>query len=759
MDHFPQAGASGCGVPKRRTPRAVLLAAAAFFASTLTNSSFIRAANEQDPVSGHANAEQNPTQRSAAADVARDLYGDPLPAGAVLRLGTIRLRHANSVLSVAFSPNGEILATVAALDPRIQMWDVQTGRLIRTLLGSDADPPRRAIFSPNGARLAAVGTGGGVQLWDVASGLELREASRVQEQEGPVTIAFAPDGRHFAVTGDRGAIRLWDADSSGRQRLLADLGNRARGVYALAFSSDGKLLACGVDGDIRLLNAETGAAVGKFENAHDHEILNLAFGLDGKTLFSAGDSEYHDIPGTRNSVRCTPRLRMWEVATGKVVREFTHTPPETGPCAAALSRDGRTLASRQANSLMVWDVATGQMKQKIPGFWLPAPARAKPIHIRWAFAGNGVAISPDGTRVASISAPLHAVTIWDAATGRPAPDFSDSHFECITGLACSPDGKRIVTGGGEDGTIRLWDSASSATLHTFVLGDAFPCEVRSVGFSPDGKSIFAGGPNSKDEQYTGIVRIWDVESGATRLELRPDVEVSGVAFSHDGSHLAIATSNFREFFGVKGGGKQPPRERTLLIVDAKTGAERQRIKLGGYVKALAFAANGINVSVVAEGGRVSTWDIATGELRHTSAARAMPARMQFSALWAATISDDGSLVAVTRNSSPVATLWDCAQGTQVGQIDLPSEGERDSASVVAISSDKRVLASASLGNEDRGTEKRSIRLWDLHTGRLLKRFARPLANRVKSLVFTPDGRRLISGMSDGTCLVWDVSKL
>ena len=478
-----------------------------------------------------------------------------------MRLGTIRLRHASNILSVAFSPNGQTLATVASLDPRIQLWEVRTGRLTRTLVGSLADMPRLAGFSTNGARLVAACQSGGMQLWDVASGLELREASKVQEQEGHVAIAFAPDGRHFAAAGFIGAIHLWDADNSGRQRLLADLGGRARRVYAMAFSSDGKLLACGVNGDIRLLNAETGAAVGKFENAHDHEILNLAFGLDGKTLFSAGDSEYHDIPGTRNSVRCTPRLRMWEVATGKVVREFTHTPPETGPCAAALSRDGRTLASRQANSLMVWDVATGQMKQKIPGFWLPAAARAKPIHIRWAFMGNGIAISPDGTRVGSISAPLHAVTIWDAATGHPAPNFSDSHFECITGLACSPDGTRIVTGGGEDGTVRLWDSTSGATLHTFVLGDAFPCEVRSVGFSPDGKSIFAGGPNSKDEQYTGIVRIWDVETGAVRLELRPDVEVSGVAYSHDGGHLAIATSNFREFFGVKGGGKQPPHER------------------------------------------------------------------------------------------------------------------------------------------------------------------------------------------------------
>jgi WD40 repeat protein len=703
-------------------------------------------------------------QPDASAGTARDLFGDPLPAGAVLRLGTIRLRHASNVLSVAFSPNGETLATVASLDPGIQLWDVQTGRLMRTLLGSVTNPPQRAVFSPNGARLAAVCRRGGVQLWDVGSGLELREASEGQEQQGPVAIAFAPDGRHFAAAGFRGAIRLWDADNSGRRRLLVDLGKRAGGIQSLAFSPDGKLLAYSVNGDIRLLNAETGAAVGKIEHAHEQEILNLAFGLDGKTLFSAGDSEYRPVPGKPDWFQCDPRLRIWDVATGKVVRDFTHTPPETGACTAALSRDGHTLASRQKNSLLVWDVATGQVKQRIANFWLPAPARDKPIHDSWAFSGTSLAISPDATRIASVNAPLHTVTIWDAATGRPTPDFCDSHAESIAGLACSPDGTRIVTGGGRDGTVRLWDSATGKTLRTFVIGDEFPCEVRSVAFSPDGKSIVAGGPNSKDGQNTGIVRIWDVETGAVRLELRPDVEVSGVAFSHDGSRLAIATSNFREFFlddNFKrgAGGKQPPRDRTLLIVDSKTGAERQRIKLGGYVKALAFSKNGASVGVVAEGRKVSSWDVGRGELRHESAAPAADARLRSHEVCAAAIADDGSLAAMSLWSSPVATLWDLSLATQVGQVDLPREAEGFIGNVLAISLDKRVLASASVGGEDHGTEKQSIRLWDLHTGRLLKRFARPLANRVKTMVFTPDGKRLISGMSDGTCLIWDVSKL
>src|ERR1700722_5328465 len=177
MSKVPSVGLRRCALGCRRRQRvAARLCLAAFLVLASSSSRCLLAGPGDKPESPAA---RDQAQAGASAGTARDLYGDPLPAGAVLRLGPNRLRHANSVMSVAFSPNGEILATVAARDPRIQLWEVPTGRLTRTLLGTVAEQPQRAIFSPNGARLAVVGTGGGVQLWDVASGLELREASRV----------------------------------------------------------------------------------------------------------------------------------------------------------------------------------------------------------------------------------------------------------------------------------------------------------------------------------------------------------------------------------------------------------------------------------------------------------------------------------------------------------------------------------------------------------------------------------------------------
>ncbi len=678
----------------------------------------------------------------------RDLYGDPLPAGAVLRLGTIRLRHPESVLSVAFSPNGQTLASVGAMDPQIRLWDARTGRLVRTFLGPIREKPRAAVFAPNGARLAVACERGGVQLWDISSGLEVLEVSQEHDHEGIETLAFTPDGRSFVTASSEGALRLWQADNSGRQRLLLQLGPQDRGQHALACSPDGKLLAFGVRRNIRVYDLESGAESRRLDNAHGDTIRSLAFAPDSRTLVSAGDSEYHDVPGKPDSVGCNPRLRIWDVANGKLIREFTDA-SEKGSCAAALSRDGHTLALRESNSIKICDVSSAQVLRTIPRFWLPTPASNRTIHERWAVVGSPVAISPDATTVATTTTPLYTIKVWDAATGANKLPFPDSHSQRVEGVACSPDGSRIATAGGQDGTIRLWDAVSSKILRTFVLGSAYPCEAHCVAFSPDGNAVVGAGSGFKNGQNTGIVRIWDVESGDIRLELLPGTDVARVAFSQDGSRLAIAATNFRESLIDGSANKKMPREPTLLIVDAKTGVEHPQIELEDYPRCLAFSPNAEMISVVGKAGVISTWKLATGKLVQRSAVGRD--------MMSAAITDDGTLAAVSRFRTDEATLWDLRRAKRIGQIALENEGNPWSA--LAISRDKLLLASASNGGEDKTPEKYSIRIWSLRSGRMLQRFSRPLCNRILSMEFTPDGHRLISGMSDGTCLVWAVSKM
>src|SRR5262245_20881660 len=97
-----------------------------------------------------------------------DRFGDPLPAGAKMRLGSIRLRHPGMVNGVAFSPDGKQLVSTG-WDEAIRFWDVKSGKPVRQLATED-DCTFAAAFSPDGTKLVSVNDRGLVFLWDLKTG-------------------------------------------------------------------------------------------------------------------------------------------------------------------------------------------------------------------------------------------------------------------------------------------------------------------------------------------------------------------------------------------------------------------------------------------------------------------------------------------------------------------------------------------------------------------------------------------------------------
>jgi WD40 repeat protein len=273
-------------------------------------------------------------------------------------------RHKSGVECVTFSRDGRF--ALSGNGKEVRFWDVATGQCVRTV-ELHADSWGSMAFSSDG-RFALSGTFAlvnlftkeetplALQLWDVATGKCLRTF------HGHAPVAISPDGR-FALCG-RGEkedgpepcvihlsrFLLWDLDTG--QCLHTFEGDKyARGVNALTFSPDGRYILTGSgDNKLRLWDVATGKCLRIFEG-HTDSVESVAFSPDGRFALSGSNDKTH---------------RLWDVATGQCVRIFEgHT---SGVSPVAFSPDGRfALSGSSDKTLRLWDVATGQCLRTFEG--------------------------------------------------------------------------------------------------------------------------------------------------------------------------------------------------------------------------------------------------------------------------------------------------------------------------------------------------------------------------------------------------------
>jgi uncharacterized protein (TIGR03067 family) len=288
--------------------------------------------------------------------------------------------HPDRVLSVAFAPNGNTLAT-GCWDGIVRLWRTDSGKELTALRGH-GDWVTGVAFNTDGKTLVSAGIDKTIRLWDVTSG---KEQSVLRGATAPIfCLALSPDGKRVATgggkpyeSGDPGELLLWQVDG----KDPVELKGHKKLVTGVAFSPDGKTLASAShDGTVCLWDGISGKRLGNVL-AHDGWAMAVAFSPDGKILASLG----HD-----NKVKLWP---LAEVRPAVVLTGHTHE-----PYALAFAPDGKTLASADnEGNVILWDFGKG--------------AARKSFRAHNTIVYN-LAFSPDGKTLATASIDK-TVKLWD----------------------------------------------------------------------------------------------------------------------------------------------------------------------------------------------------------------------------------------------------------------------------------------------------------------------------------------------------------
>ncbi|MDJ0517631.1 MAG: peptidase C14 [Trichodesmium sp. MO_231.B1] len=567
------------------------------------------------------------------------------------------LNYQDKVIEIAFSPDDKTITTRSE-DRVARLWDAATGNAIGTLPHHSG--VNAVAYSPNGKIIATASNDNTVRLWDTTTG----NAISTLVHYFPVNaLAFSPDGTAIATASDDKITRFWDT-ATGKE--FATLNYKAR-VHTLVFSADGKRIATASDDNtVRLWDTRTCKEITTLK--HKDKIVTLAFSPDSKTIVTASDNN---------------TARLWDICTGQELAILLH---QYKVKAVTFSPDGKTIATASDNNTArLWDTQTAK---QVASF--NHQDRVKTL-----------AFSPNGQTIVTASYDKTA-RLWDTNIGTEVTILK--HQSWIRSLAFSPDGKIVATAS-YDNTARLWDAYTGKQVATLN----YQSKVNAVAFSPDGKTI----ATASDDR---TAHLWDAATGADLVTLNHQGEVTAVAFSGNGKTIATASN-----------------DKTARLWDTKTGQKLATLNHEGEVTAVAFSRKRNLVATASADKTARLWDTKTGEqlatLNHQGEVIAV------------TFSHNGKTIATT-SADNTARLWNTKTGEQLAT--LLHQGE---VTAVGFSRKRNLVATASAD--------KTARLWDTKTGEQLATLLHQ--GEVTAVAFSGNGKTIATGSADNTARLWDTN--
>jgi WD40 repeat protein len=580
----------------------------------------------------------------------RDRFGDPLPAGAIARLGTV---HAHPfVEEVAFSADGKTLITGSR--NVVRHWDASTGRVIRRfehVIPADAWNQLHSADGRTGATLWR----DHLDIYDVETN-KLRQRVALPPFDGVSEMVIAPRGDLVVISlqgvGNRSPFALAVQTNTGKMDRWPETA-----LFRSVLSPRGDRLASTelVDGERKVCIRD---AAGKLLYRLPFDGQGRAFSPDGAKLLAYDDNKV--------------KLMLVDAATGAILD--VPLPRIQSHPHAAFSPDGRLLAVEDIGSISLWDL------------------HARKAVRQWKASARALAFSPDGNRLAAADELMHC---WDIETGKPLwPEFGPllgSNHQ-IAPFFSRPAGKSLTTWDDEMHRLQVWDWTTGNSLFVSPAVDglsreamwltpdgarALVCtEEQVLGWelaggkevhnfrtkpsvvtahdryvareSPDGKAVSVLMPKpTSGEMWRGWLMRWDVATG--RVIERPEFE-----------------ARYRDFLRIMPDGRHVSDRD--MVRDAATG-RRQRVAVAppGFEISmpLDFSADGrlavsnLRSERIDGTGELVVWETATGQplLRRPTGPK--------QTIQAALSPDDRWLALAAEQS---IELWDLATGQRAAEL-------------------------------------------------------------------------------------------
>lgn len=591
---------------------------------------------------------------------------------------SVFLEILGNVWSVAFSPDGEVLAAGDTAS-MIHLWRVSDGQKLLTCEGH-RHWVCEITFTSDGERLASASGDNTIKIWNARTGECLRTLT--DHEDWVISIALSPDNRMLASSGADRTIRLWEFPSG---KPIRTFNGHQHWVCKVAFSPDGQYLASASDDrTLKLWDVKTGACLKTLEE-HTHTVRSVVFSPDGATLISGSEdatvkvwdletaSCVKTLSGHLGQVRCVDfspdgqmlisssfdkTIKLWDYATGKCLRTLQQH--RSVVRSVAFSPAGTLIASGSTDqSIRLWHTQTGECCKTLQGY---------------TNFVSSMTFSFDDHLLASTSTD-HTVNVWDSLTGACLNSLY-GHEDWVWTVAFSSDAQMLASGS-FDQTVRLWDRSDNRFSKVLRGHTDW---VLSVKFSPDGSTLASG-------SFDQTIRLWNLMTGECLNILTAQSRIWSIAYSPDGQFLASGEENHNIYLW------NPQTGQCLQTLQGHT----------NRVMSIAFRADGKQLVSGSEDGTVRIWDIKSGQCVTVLQAEERIAAVAFSPKCDHVASG---------GVDQLVKVWDL----NTGECRI-LRGHRDRIWSVKFNREGSILAS--------GSEDQTVRLWSVESGECVRVLQKP----------------------------------